>query len=80
MLSFVVNKNDSSLSVFSIVSLDCCGMRCKYVTELPCVEISSAFSSLETTCSIDDLCCLSPVHDRASLNMRSKASIEYPPI
>ncbi|VAH33212.1 unnamed protein product [Triticum turgidum subsp. durum] len=44
------------------------------------MEISRAFSSLDTTCSMDGRCCLWPVHDRASFRQRSNASTEYSPL
>ena len=43
------------------------------------MEISRAFSSLDTTCSMDGRCFLWPVHDRASFKLRSNASVEYSP-
>ena len=52
-----------------------CGL--SQVTELNFEEITSAFSSVKTTCFMDGLCCLCPVHVKASLNTRSKASTEY---
>lgn len=43
------------------------------------MDISRAFSSLDTTCSMDGRCFLWPVHDRASFKLRSNASVEYSP-
>ncbi|KAL6189840.1 hypothetical protein ACLB2K_036241 [Fragaria x ananassa] len=36
--------------------------------------------SLDTTSSMRGLCCFSPVHDKASLNISSKATTEYSPL
>lgn len=44
------------------------------------VEVSSALSSFDTTWSMLGLCSFSPVHDKARLNARSKASTEYSPL
>ncbi|KAG2707522.1 hypothetical protein I3760_05G151000 [Carya illinoinensis] len=50
------------------------------VSNLTCFEISSASSNPEAACSIDGLCCLSPVHDNASFSISPKASSEYSPL
>lgn len=42
-------------------------------------ESSRAFSNFFMTCSIDGLCCLYEVHDRAKLRTISNASFEYSP-
>lgn len=52
----------------------------KDVNDLACDEISSAFSRLHKTCSIDGLCCLSPMHDRARFSVVLNASPEYSPL
>ena len=55
------------------------GVECGAVSST-LLEISRAFSSIITTCSMDGLCFFSPVHVKASSNMSSKASTEYSPL
>lgn len=74
---FLLQPQNSSKLFFYVV--ECLSGVASGVEALSLVDMSRAFSKFATTCSIDGRCCLTDVHERASWNVRSKASTEYSP-